>query len=265
MRLEQRSIVVTGAGSGIGRALALDAARRGARLILVGRRVAALQETAALLPPGTRWQIVAADITTAAGRAAVAEACRKAGVDILINNAGVVASGLFATLTDDDLASVVATNIVAPVALTRDLLPLLKLSGQPRVVNIGSVFGDIGHPYFAAYCASKFALRGLSDALRRELAADGIAVTYAAPRATRTAAADGFHDLIAPFAMKLDDPAIVAARVMDGVEAGADTIYPRGPERVFVWLQRLLPGVIDRALAEKGRQVRRLLETRRAA
>ncbi len=95
--------------------------------------------------------------------------------------------------------------------------------------------------------------------------ADGIGVTYAAPRATRTAAADGFHDLVAPFAMTLDDPAVVAARIVDGIAAEADTIYPRGPERLFVWLQRLLPSVIDRALAEKGRKVRHLLEARRPA
>ena len=265
MLLEKRSLVITGAGSGIGRAMAQVAAERGAQIVLVGRRPAALQETAALLPAGTRWHLVAADVTTAAGRAEIVGACRRQGVDVLINNAGVVASGLLAGLKDEELIRLVMTNIAAPIALTRDLLPLLKLSDRPRIVNIGSVFGDIGHPYFSAYCASKFALRGLSDALRRELAADGIGVTYAAPRATRTAAADGFHDLIAPFAMALDEPAVVAARIVDGIAAEADTIYPRGAERLFVWLQPLLPGLIDRALAEKGRKVRRLLETRRAA
>jgi short-subunit dehydrogenase len=264
MLLESRTVVVTGAGSGIGRALAVALAKRGARIVLVGRRAAALAETAALLPAAARSLAVTADITTAAGRAAVAEACRSSGVDILINNAGIVASGLLADLTDIELERLVATNVTAPIALIRDLLPLLRLSDRPRVVNIGSVFGDIGHPYFAAYCASKFALRGLSDALRRELAADNIGVTYAAPRATRTAAADGFSDLVAPFAMALDEPAAVAARIVAGIESEAAAIYPRGPEWLFVWLQRLLPGVIDRALAAKGRKVRRLLEARRA-
>lgn len=265
MLLEGRSIVITGAGSGIGRALAIALAKRGARVILVGRRSAALAETAVQLPAGARSLTVPADITTAAGRALVVESCRNDGLDILINNAGIVASGLLSDLGDAELQRLVATNVAAPIALIRDLLPLLHLSDRPRVVNIGSVFGDIGHPYFAAYCASKFALRGLSDALRRELAADGIGVTYAAPRATRTAAADGFQDLVAPFAMVLDEPAAVAARIVAGIENEADTIYPRGPERLFVWLQRLLPGVIDRALAAKSRKVRRLLEARRAA
>jgi short-subunit dehydrogenase len=265
MLLEKRSIVVTGAGSGIGRAIALAAADRGAQLVLIGRRQAALQETAALLPAGTRWNLVTADITLAPGRADIVNACRRHGVDILINNAGIVTSGLLSGLKDEDLARIVLTNVAAPIALTRDLVPLLKLSDRPRIVNIGSVFGDIGHPYFAAYCASKFALRGFSDAARRELAADGIGVTYAAPRATRTPAADGFNDLVAPFAMKLDDPAMVAARIMKGIEAEASIIYPGGPERLFIWLQRLLPAVIDRVLGEKSRKVQSLLESRRAA
>lgn len=265
MLLEKRSIVVTGAGSGIGRAIARSAAEQGAQIVLVGRREAALQETGALLPAGTRWHMVVADVTTALGRAEIVNTCRHHGIDVLINNAGIVSSGLLAGLKDEEMSRLLMTNVAAPMALTRDLLPLLKLSDRPRIVNIGSVFGDIGHPYFAAYCASKFALRGLSDALRRELAADGIGVTYAAPRATRTPAADGFHDLVAPFAMALDDPASVAARIVDGIAAEADTIYPRGPERLFVWVQRLLPGLIDRALAAKGRKVRRQLEARRPA
>lgn len=265
MLLEKRSIVVTGAGSGIGRAIALAGADRGAQLVLIGRRQAALQETAALLPAGACWNLVTADITSAQGRAEIVNACRRHGIDILINNAGVVASGLLSGLKDEDLVRIVMTNVAAPVALTRDLVPLLKLSDRPRIVNIGSVFGDIGHPYFAAYCASKFAIRGFSDALRRELTADGIGVTYAAPRATRTPAAEGFHDLVAPFAMKLDDPAVVAARIMKGIEAEASIIYPGGPERLFIWLQRLFPAVIDRVLGEKSRRVQSLLETRRAA
>lgn len=263
MLLEKRSIVITGAGSGIGRAIAQAAAERGAQVILVGRQPATLKETAMLLPAGTRWHAVTADITTTEGRAAVVDACRRQGIDILINNAGIVASGLLAGLKDDELSRLIATNVAAPIALTRDLLPLLKLSDRPWIASIGSVFGDIGHPYFSAYCASKFALRGLSDALRRELAADGIGVTYAAPRATRTAAADGFHDLVGPFAMVLDEPAVVAARIVDGIAAEAGTIYPRGPERLFIWLQRLLPGVIDHALVKKSRKVRRLLEAGR--
>jgi len=152
----------------------------------------------------------------------------------------------------------VRTNLFAPAALTRDCLPLLRRS-RGRVVNIGSMFGDIGYPLFSLYSATKFGLRGLSDALRRELAPDGIGVTYVAPRATRTESVPEFSRLIEPFGMKLDAPELVARQTWDAVVRGARSVYPRGMERLFVLLQRLAPGVIDAGLA---RQLSRAEEAR---
>lgn len=254
MLLEERSVLITGAGSGIGRALAGALARRGARLILTGRREQALIGSAALLPAGTHVAVVPTDITTAAGRARIVQACR-GGLDILINNAGMVPVGPLSELSDDTLQAMVATNIASPIALIRDLRPILRASDRPRVVNIGSIFGDIGHPYFAAYCASKFALRGLSDALRRELAVDGIGVTYVAPRATRTDAASAFSALVKPFGMALDDPEVVAESIAVAIATEARTAYAAGPERLFVLLQRVAPRVIDFALIGKLRRM----------
>jgi short-subunit dehydrogenase len=97
-------------------------------------------------------------------------------LDLLVNNAGVIDAGPFAALDDESLERLVATNLDAPIALARELIPMLQRSPDPHVVNIGSVLGDIGHPLFVGYCATKFGLRGASDALRRELACCGIAV-----------------------------------------------------------------------------------------
>ncbi|MDS9468776.1 SDR family NAD(P)-dependent oxidoreductase [Paracoccus sp. MBLB3053] len=239
-------VLVTGAGSGIGQALALEADRLGHRLILVGRREASLSDTASVL--SRRARIVPADVTTPDGRNAIRDAVADEGLDILVNNAGRLASGRLEGLSDRDLAELVATNIAAPVALTRDLLPALeKRRGQ--VVNIGSVFGDIAFPYFALYSASKFALRGFSDALRRELAPRGIGVTYIAPRATRTAATESFRALIGPMAMSLDDPEAVARHAWRAISARKREQFPPSRERFFVALQRLRPQIIDRALA----------------
>jgi short-subunit dehydrogenase len=107
------------------------------------------------------------------------------------------------------------------------------------------MFGDIAYPLFAAYSATKFGLRGWSDALRRELAPLNVGVTYVAPRATRTPAASRFDNLIEPFGMTLDDPAKVGENIVKGIERDARTVYPVGPERLFVLIQRLFPGIID--------------------
>jgi short-subunit dehydrogenase len=141
--------------------------------------------------------------------------------------------------------------VIAPIALARDFLPLMLRAKPARVVNIGSVFGDIPYPGFAAYSASKFALRGFSTALRREWAEAGIGVTYAAPRATRTEAAAAFSALIEATKMTLDPPELVARQIWDAVERGDQSVYPRGAERVFVLIQRLFPRLVDRALAKQ--------------
>lgn len=258
MLLEGRSVAITGAGSGIGRALAIAFAGQGASPVLIGRDPAKLADTAAMLPPAAATRSCTADITTAEGRRMIVRTCAISGqLDILVNNAGLVPSGLLSDLDDRELERAFATNVIAPMALTRDLLPLLRCSDRPRIVNIGSVFGDIGHPHFAAYCATKFALRGFSDAVRRELAADRIGVTYAAPRATRTAAAAGFAALVAPYGMALDDPQAVAARIVAAVQREAASVYPAGPERLFVAVQRLLPRLVDVALGAKAKNLRR--------
>lgn len=250
MPREIEHVLVTGGGTGIGRALVLEAARRGMKVALCGRRRAPLEETAAALPEGAAPLLIEADITVASDRARVVARIADAwgALDVLVNNAGVVTGGAADGLGDDALEELFRTNVLAPMALTRDLAPLLAAARPSRVVNVGSMFGDIAYPGFAAYSASKFALRGFSDALRREWRPRGIGVTYAAPRATRTAAATAFQDLIAASGMSLDDPERVAAAIWRAVERGRDDAYPLGLERLFVLVQRLAPKLIDRAL-----------------
>lgn len=244
--------LITGAGSGIGRALALEAARSGIDLILVGRRLEPLEDTAAQL--GANVRLVPADITTSEGRSAVVEAAGDR-LDFLVNNAGRLAVGRLTDLGDEEIAQTVGTNLTAAVQLTRDLVPALSVA-QGRIVNIGSMFGMIAFPYFSAYSATKFAMRGLSDALRRELSEFGITVTYVAPRATRTPAQGAFAHLVEPFGMVLDYPERVASRTWSGIKAGRKTIYPGFGERVFALLQALAPSLIDTALTHKAGSAR---------
>ncbi|MEE3317795.1 MAG: SDR family NAD(P)-dependent oxidoreductase [Pseudomonadota bacterium] len=241
----KKTVLITGAGSGIGRAMAIEGARRGYALILTGRTVANLEATRDMIVAGD-VTLVPGDVTTREGRAAVV-AATGGRLDILINNAGVLAVGHLRDLDDDRLNRVVATNLIAPMAVARGLLPSLE-AAQGRVVNVGSVFGDIAYPFFAAYSATKFGLRGFSDALRRELSGRGVGVTYIAPRATQTAAEAEFAALVEPMDMTMDTPARVATQAWDAIEVGKRESFPCGKERLFVKIQRLFPSIIDKAV-----------------
>ena len=251
MQPEQKFVLVTGAGSGIGRELCIEASRRGMAVALCGRRQEALEATGALLGSAAPRSIIPADITRPEDRRRIVDQIRneRGSLDILINNAGIVEGGPLETFSDDALARTFQTNIIAPMALTRDLLPLLIAAKPSRVVNIGSIFGDIGYPDFTCYSATKFALRGFSIALRREWKQKGISVTYAAPRATRTDAAVAFADLIAKTKMKLDPPEQVAQHIWRAIASGRDSVYAPAPERIYVLIQRLFPSIIDRSLS----------------
>ncbi len=253
MQLSGKLAFITGAGSGIGQALAIEASRRGMTVALCGRRAERLYRTVSLMEPCGRHLRLRGDITDPAVRRGLRDYLRHhwGCLDVLVNNAGVVPVGPLTHMSDAELDRVAATNIVAPAALTREMLPLLRRAAPSRIVNVGSMFGDIAYPLFSSYSASKFALRGLSIALRRELKAYGIGVTYAAPRATKTDAAKAFDSLAGPLQMRVDDPMKVAISIWDAVARDADHAYASGPERLFVLAQFLFPKLVDRAIAKQ--------------
>jgi len=252
---DKKIALITGAGSGIGRALTIEAIHRGYIVIAIGRRLEALQETAALTENIAHLHLLTADVTQAKDRFnLVKEITENYGrLDILINNAGTLAVGHFKDMSDDEMTQMVSLNLVAPALMTRDCLPLLKQAYSASIVNVGSVFGDIAYPYFAGYSATKFGLRGLSDALRRELAKDSINVTYLAPRAAKTKAASKFEKLIEPMEMKVDDPVTIAKQSWNAIEAKKRESHPKGMERLFIKIQRWFPKLIDQNVMQQAR------------
>lgn len=247
MRLEGRVALVTGASSGIGRCIAIELSRHGASPILLGRNLAALEETRNLLSDPEQAWILALDLSDTVARSRIADlVTQMAGrLDILVNNAGIVYADPIDDQDEETWRQMLEVNLLAPMSLTRHLLGLLKSSGHGQIVNVGSMFGDIAFPYFAAYSASKFGLRGWSDGLRRELADQGIGVTYCAPRGTRTPATEGFMRYVQAYAMRLDPPEAVARSIIAGILADARYVYPAWPERLFVVMQCLLPWLVD--------------------
>ena len=193
MRLADRTAVVTGAAKGIGRAIAVSLARRGCHLALADIDEEGLAGTAKLIQgPGVRVSRHRLDV---ADRRAVAHfpdivVAEHGGVDLLINNAGVAVGGTFEQVSDEDFEWLFEINFWGVVRMTRAFLPLLHASEDARVVNLSSIYGVIAPPEQTAYSASKFAVRGFSEALRHELEGSGIAVTVVHPGGVATSIAE---------------------------------------------------------------------------
>ncbi len=247
-----RRVLLTGAAGGIGAAGAAELLAGGAALLLVGRNAQSLRTTAARLaaPPG-RVATFAADVALEADRSRLVEfaAGWQGGVDLLINNAGL---NDFTWLEQQSAASIdrlLEVNVHGPIQLCRALLPLLLRQAAADIVNVGSVFGSIGYPGQAVYSASKFALRGFSEALRRELAPTRVRVHYLAPRATRTAMNGAAVDrLNAELGVAMDEPAVVAVTLRRMLERNSPFAVIGWPEKLFARLNALLPAAIDGAL-----------------
>jgi len=249
--VQHKRAIVTGASSGIGRALALELARQGADLVLTARREDRLRQLVEdLSGAGIRTEIVAGDITDPATREAIVDRARTAfgGLDILVNNAGLGALGLFEHSDSARLRTVMEVNFFALAEMVRAALPLLKCGVTPIVVNISSILGRRGVPYSSEYAASKFAVHGFSESIRTEFTRLGIDVMVVSPGTTET---EFFDKVIArtgepswPEHTPVS-PAQVAREIVVGMRRGAHEIVPYRWGRVLCWLNRLSPRLVD--------------------
>jgi short-subunit dehydrogenase len=252
MNITDSTILITGASGGIGGAIARQLAQRGASLILVNRdseRLAIFADE--LRAEGGTVLPLVGDLALPGEPARLArEALEQAGIiDILINCAGVQNFGFFAQESAADTATLFNINTIAPIALTNAILPHMLEQGAGQIVNLGSIFGSIGFPCFASYSASKFALRGFSEALRRELSGTGVGVTYIAPRFTRTAFNRSVVTRMAnALKMNQDEPESVAASVIAAIERNGQDHYLGWPEKLFVRINSILPRLVDPSL-----------------
>ncbi|GEP35878.1 putative short-chain dehydrogenase/reductase [Nocardioides szechwanensis] len=193
--LDGKVVVITGAGSGIGRALALDLARRGSLLAISDVDEAGLAETVEQVKAAGVSEVrsdrldVADRAAFTAYAAAVAEHFGR--VNVIINNAGVALAGDLEELTYDDLDWIVGINFWGVVHGTKEFLPHLIASGDGHVVNLSSLFGLISMPGQSAYNATKYAVRGMTEALREEMLVAGhaVGVTAVHPGGIKTAIA----------------------------------------------------------------------------
>jgi short-subunit dehydrogenase len=180
--------IVTGASSGIGRAFALELARRGHPILLVARRGDELQRVATeIAAGGGRAEPLVADLASAAGVEAVARAADALGdVGVLVNNAGAGSYGPFLEQPAGRDAAQVALNIEAVVALTHRLLPRMVARRRGQIINVASILAFMPTPYFATYAATKAFVLSFSEALAHELRGTGVRVLAASPGVVKT-------------------------------------------------------------------------------
>lgn len=259
-----RTVLITGATGGIGRALADALADEGHSLVLTGRDQAHLYEIASVL--GDETASKAADLTTADGRDAIERICRETGVDTVINNAGTNELTRVDQMDEREIEAMITANVTAPLTLTRALLPHLQRQPGARILNIGSTFGAIGFPGYAVYSATKFALRGFSEALRRELAGDDVGITYIAPRATRTRLSAGRADALnRELGNAVDEPEVVARAIVHLLERAPGDYYLGLPEKLFARINMIAPRLVTRSLRRRLDTIRRHADRDREA
>lgn len=260
MKISGSTILITGAGGGIGGAITRQLALQDASLILVdrdGERGEAL--AAELRAAGVNAWVLVGDITQPGMPAQLVEDALKltGKIDILVNCAGVQNFGFFADESPAAMATLFNVNTIAPIALINAVLPHMLQKKKGQIVNLGSIFGSIGFPCFASYSASKFALRGFSEALRRELVGTGVGVTYVAPRFTKTAfnrsAVSRMADALK---MNQDEPESVARSVIAAIERDGLDHYLGWPEKLFVRINSISPRLVDSSLMKQVDQMR---------
>lgn len=216
MDLDGKTVLLTGATGGLGRAIAAALAERGATLVLSSRKPAELAELAESLPGGGGHRFVAADLDLeGAAERLVADA---GTVDVLVANAGLSAGGRLDAFSEHDLAAALRVNLESPVRMARALVPDLRQRGQGHLVFISSLQAKIALPRSSVYSATKFGLRGFSLSLREDLWGTGVGVSLVLPGFIRDAGMFAASGMKAPAGLGTSSPEEVGAGVALAIE-----------------------------------------------
>lgn len=260
-RISDLRILITGASQGIGRALASAAAARGAKVLAVARSDALLHELAEEVHArGGVLETAAGDITNPNDRQRMVEAAlaQFGGIDLLVNNAGIGATGHFVEVSPERLRMIMEVNFFGVTEMVRAFLPVLRAGNRPAIVNISSIAGKRGIPARSEYSASKFAVGGFSEALRAELAKDGIDVLVVCPGLTDTNFSKNMLEQKAR--MPVDHlrgmkPEKAAATILRTIERGRHEVCLTFQGKLLVFVSRFFPRLADRVAARRVRQL----------
>lgn len=248
---KNQTVWITGASSGIGRAFALAFYAQGARLILSGRRQAALTQVATECGGSENCLVLPFESTDYDALPDIVEQAWShfGGIDVLVNNAGISQRSLAVETAFAVYQKVIDVDLLAPIALSQLVLPRMLAAGKGRFIVIASVAGKIGAPLRSGYCAAKHGLYGYFDSLRAEVAGSGIEVHMVAPGSVKTdvarnalnsdGAKRGESDPVIEAGMS---PAEAVSEILEAIAKGErEILVARGQEKLIVWLRRLWP------------------------
>lgn len=252
--------IVTGAAGGIGAAIAKALADRGARVVLVDRDRTALERTASAVPRATThtmdvsdadaWQRLVRDVEQSHG-----------GLDVLVSNAGLTIVGPFESQSIEDVDRIVDVNLKGVLYGCRAVVPRLRARGRGHLVNVSSLAGRVPFPYQTTYCATKYAVRGFTAALRMELAGSGVGVSCVLPGAVATRLLERAPSYDAPASEKLAElmlahgmpPAHVAARVVRAIERDEAEVLVGLDARLTTLARTFVPRALEAGLGSAFR------------
>lgn len=255
--------VLIGATGGIGQEIAKQLCASSRPVILVGRNTEKLTELHRRLAqdyPNLEIQSFECDLSVTFSQDELMAALNHLimhptnnspnRIDTVILNAGINDFAMLTDQSDDMLEQMMLVNIAYPMQLIKRLLPIMIAQDKPaQIINIGSTFGSIGYPGFSAYSASKFALRGATEALGREYSDTSIRFRYFAPRATKTTMNnDAVVAMNNELKVNMDSPETVATALVEFLSTKEISQHLGFPERFFAWLNRVLPSIVGNAI-----------------
>jgi short-subunit dehydrogenase len=250
-QLRGSTVLLTGASRGIGAVLATRVADEGAHLLLAARDAQKLESVRAdCAARNVSVRVVVADVSQRADRERLA---REAGeIDVLINNAGIEATEALTNQTLDEIDAQVVTNLIAPIALTRLVLPAMLARRRGVVVNVSSMSGKGATPFNAVYAATKFGLNGFTASLRLELEGTGVHVGVVCPSFVGRTGMWADTGRRAPALMREVSPEKVVSGVLAVIRGAPEVLVTPGPIRPMLALRELFPRIEGPALRFLG-------------
>jgi len=256
MNIKNKRILLTGATGGVGRLVAKRLAEKGAVLALVGRDARKLESLkTSIEKPDNKIVTIQCDLSEEGASKHIAQCIHNSfgEIDILINNAGILDFIAFEEQSAERIDEVIHTNVTSLIQITRAFFPTLLKNNHGHILFVGSIFGSLAFPHFATYCASKFAVHGFSQALRRELVDTNIGVTYVAPRGIKTPMNKANAvEMFEKTGNTMDDPEKVADIIVSSLEQGKQEVFIGQPQSFFAWLNGVAPRIVNIGLKKQA-------------